>query len=172
MNRINIRCCSRTAEESPDIHRCGYAAIAMPRYYPAMLISKHDIIVKQSGFAREPFSRLSRITVVKALAALEPYNIDKLNFRLIKAFIYFFQFRFKIRYRFDKRYVISNVLSRLSIERNFLNEKSKNVDFENYNISMKNLSTSDNHQTYRELLITMFSIFRQQLLNEYVKKST
>ena len=39
-----------------------------------MLISKHDIIVKQSEFAREPPSRLSRKTVAKILAALEPYK--------------------------------------------------------------------------------------------------
>ena len=39
-----------------------------------MLISKHDIIVKQSEFAREPLSRLSRKIVVKALTALESYR--------------------------------------------------------------------------------------------------
>ena len=39
-----------------------------------MLISKHDIIVKQSKFAREPFSRLSRKIVIKTLTALKFYN--------------------------------------------------------------------------------------------------
>ena len=39
-----------------------------------MLISKHGIIAKQSGFARGPPSRLSRKIVAKALAALGSYN--------------------------------------------------------------------------------------------------
>ena len=76
MNKINIRCCLKTAEKSSDIHRCDYAAIAMPRYCPAILISKHDIIVKQSESAREPLSRLLKIIVVKTLVALEPYIIS------------------------------------------------------------------------------------------------
>ena len=88
----------------------------------------------------------------------------------MKAFIYLFQFRFDVRYRFNKRYVISNVLSRLLIERNFLNENNKNVNLENYNINIKNFSTNDK-KAYRKSLITMFSIFRQQLLNDYIKKS-
>lgn len=110
------------------------------------------------------------IDIVKQII-LSFNNTDKLNFRLVRAFIYLFQFWLEVKYRLDKRYVISNALSRLSIERSFLNENSKNIDFENYNISMKNFSTSDNNQAYRESLIIMFSIFRQQLLNDYVKKS-
>ena len=88
----------------------------------------------------------------------------------MKIFIYLFQFRFDVRYRSNKRYIISNALLRLLIERNFLNENNKNVNFENYNINIKDSSTNDNNQFYRELLITISSIFRQQLLNDYVKK--
>ena len=73
MNKINIRCCSKTIEKSFDIHFCDYAIIAMFRYCFVMLISKHDIIVKQSKFVREPLSRLSKIIVVKTLTTLEFY---------------------------------------------------------------------------------------------------
>ena len=47
-------------------------------------------------------------------------NIDKLNFRLMRTLVYLFQFRFDIRYRFNKRYVISNVFFRLSTNKFFL----------------------------------------------------
>ena len=39
-----------------------------------MLISKHNIIVKQSKFVRESFSQLSNIIVVKVLTTLKFYN--------------------------------------------------------------------------------------------------
>ena len=75
MNKINIRCCSKTAEKSLDIHFCDYAIITMSRYCFVMLISKHNIIVKQSKFVRESLLRLSKIIIVKILTALKSYNI-------------------------------------------------------------------------------------------------
>ena len=74
MNKINIRCCSKTIEKSLDIHRCDYAIITMFRYCFVMLISKHNIIVKQLKFVREPLSRLSKIIVVKTLTTLKFYK--------------------------------------------------------------------------------------------------
>ena len=74
MNKINIRCCSKVIKKSLDIHFCNYAIITMFRYCLVMLISKHDIIVKQSKFARESSSRLSKIIVVKILTTLKFYN--------------------------------------------------------------------------------------------------
>ena len=47
----------------------------MPRYCFVMLISKHDIIVKQSKSAHESLSRLSKNIVVKILTALKLYNV-------------------------------------------------------------------------------------------------
>ena len=41
-------------------------------------------------------------------------NIDKLNLRLVKFSLYFFQFRFNVKYRFGKKHVIPNAFSRLS----------------------------------------------------------
>ena len=79
MNKINIRCCSKTIEKSLDIHFCDYAIITMLRYCFVMLISKHNIIVKQSKFAREPSSRLLKIIVVKILTTLKFYIQLKLS---------------------------------------------------------------------------------------------
>ena len=74
MNKINIRCCSKTIEKLFDIHFCDYAIITMFRYCFVMLILKHNIIVKQLKFVRESSSRLLKIIVVKILTALKFYN--------------------------------------------------------------------------------------------------
>ena len=74
-------------------------------------------------------------------------NIDKLNFRLMRVFTYLFQFRLDICYRFGKRYVISNVLFKLSINRFFLNEK-KNLNLKNYYNDLKNFFVNNNNQHF------------------------
>ena len=55
------------------------------------------------------------ISIVKQTTLINN-NTNKLNFRLIKTFIYLFQFKLNIKYRFDKKHVISNVLSRFSFD--------------------------------------------------------
>ena len=42
-------------------------------------------------------------------------SINKFNFRFVRVFTYFNQFRLNVKYRFKKLHVISNVLSKLSI---------------------------------------------------------
>ena len=81
MNKINIRCCSKTIEKSFDIHFCDYATITIASLCFIMLISKHNIIIKQSKFARESFSRLLKKIVVKTLTTLKFYKtIMKVDF--------------------------------------------------------------------------------------------
>ena len=77
MNKINIRYCSKIAEKSFDIHFYDYATIAIALLCFVMLISKHNIIVKQSEFVREPLSRLLKKIVVKTLTALKSYKNEK-----------------------------------------------------------------------------------------------
>ena len=95
-------------------------------------------------------------------------NTNKFNFRLIKISIYFFQFRFDVRYRFDKKHIISNVLFKLSIDWSFLNEK--NLNLKSYNINITNSSMNDQCLTYNDIFVNMSKVFRDQLLIEYVKK--
>ena len=47
-------------------------------------------------------------------------NIDKLNLRLIKIFIFLSQFVFDVRHKLDKQYIVSNVLSRLLFNDKFI----------------------------------------------------
>ena len=86
-------------------------------------------------------------------------NINKLNFRLVRIFVYLFQFRLDIRYRFNKRYVISNALFKLSTKKLFLN-KNNNLNLKSYYNDMKDFFVNDQCFAYYEILINMFLIFR------------
>ena len=96
-------------------------------------------------------------------------NIDKLNLRLMRVSIYFSQFQLNVRYRFDKRHILFDVLSRLFVDRFFLNDE-KNLNLKSYHVDMKNFFNNQQCLTYHEILIDMFSTFRQRLFDEYVKK--
>ena len=108
------------------------------------------------------------IDIVKQIT-LSFNNTNKFNFRLMRVSIYFFQFRFDVRYRFYKKHVISNALFRLSTNRNFLND-DRNLNLKSYNISMTNSFTNDQCLAYNDILVSMFEVFRDQLLAKYVKE--
>ena len=68
-------------------------------------------------------------------------NIDKLNFRFVRVFIYLSQFKLNIKYRFDKNHVVSNVLSRFFFDNELIKDvRSKNKL--NLNIYYDNMSNS------------------------------
>ena len=96
-------------------------------------------------------------------------NIDKLNFRLMKISIYLFQFRFDIRYRFDKRHVIFDVFFKLSTNRFFLNE-NESLKLKSYHFNIIDFFVNDQCFVYHDVLINMFSNFHKQLVDDYVKK--
>ena len=52
------------------------------------------------------------IFIVKQIT-LSNNNINKFNFRLIQIFIYFSQFRLKVKYWLSKNYIVLNVFNRL-----------------------------------------------------------
>ena len=70
-----------------------------------MLISKHNIIVKQSKFVRESFSRLSKKIVVKILTTLKFYN----NFLFQNADFSMFKNEIMICSMFSKFSIIINI---------------------------------------------------------------
>ena len=80
-------------------------------------------------------------------------NINKLNMKFIKAFIYFSQFRIEMRHKFEKFNVVSNALNKLSI-------KSVNKSINNLNIDAKNLKT-DQIYAYATTLVEIFFEFEK-----------
>ena len=103
-------------------------------------------------------------------------NIDKLNFRFVRVFIYLSQFKLNIKYRFDKNHVVSNALSRFFFD----NELIKNVRSENklnlniYHDNMSNSSCSNQIDVkmyvLHKIIIIMSNDFRQRVFDDYVKK--
>ena len=93
-------------------------------------------------------------------------NIDKLNFRLMKASTYLSQFDLDVKYKIDKFNVVSNALSRLlftndskdSIKMNALNLSTYHNDIENI------LNTI---HVFQNTLISMTVEFRRKLIKEY-----
>ena len=151
---------------------------AEERYWPTELemaglvwvVRRARHIIEASQHPTVVYTDHAANTGIAKQTTLSSSNTDKLNLRLVRASTYLFQFRLDVRYRPGKRHVIPDALSRLSVERSFLDEDSRNVDLESYNTSLEDSSAGDNN-SYRESLVIMSSAFRQQLLNDYVKKS-
>ena len=52
-------------------------------------------------------------TFIAKQTTMNSSNTNKLNFRLVRAFVYLSQFRLKMKYKSEKNHVVSNALSRL-----------------------------------------------------------
>ena len=83
--------------------------------------------------------------------------IDKLNLRLIRVFDYIQKFDLKIRHKFDKMHIVSNVLFRLI---NFNTNSKKSDDEKKLNV------------LFTIILINMNVTFRNRLLKNYFNDST
>ena len=79
-----------------------------------------------------------------------------MNIRLMRAFQFLKQFRFDIKYKFGKKYIISNVLSRL-ININH-NKKCFNLKYLKLNAFYK----------YSCSLIIIFSKFHKRFIENYI----
>ena len=72
-------------------------------------------------------------------------NVDELNLKLIRIFIYLFQFRFRVFHKTNKSNIIFDVLNRLFIIRYFvLNVKIDNFDLKTYYFETSTFDKNDN----------------------------
>ena len=127
-----------------------------------MLISKHDIIVKQSKFARESFSRLSKKIVVKILTALESYN----NFFFQNADFSMFRNEVIIYSMFSKLSIVINIenfkTSWKKIEKTFrlnTNAISNNIRYRIV-IAMSSLKIFSNFARWKKRISLLNTIFQ------------
>ena len=101
--------------------------------------------------------------MIVAETKLSTININKLNMKFIKIFIYFFQFRIEMRHKLEKFNVVSNALNKLFI-------KSNNKSINSLNINAKN-SKTDQIYAYVTTFVEIFFEFKKKLIDEYVKNS-
>ena len=116
------------------------------------------------------------INIIKQIK-LSFFNIDKFNLKLIRAFIYLFQFRFNVRHKFEKQYIISNVLFKLSSIVNFITRFfnfSKNILNMTYHVKIvnftkrfSNISTIILSMIHHVTLIEMSQNFKFKFKNVY-----
>ena len=112
------------------------------------------------------------IFIIKQIT-LNFINIDKLNLRLIRIFIYFFQFRLNIRHKSNKNHVIFDVLSRFFFSNDRVDNQFNLENALNFNFFHENVIDSSNNSNiyvFQKFLIVMFDVFRKQILKNYVKK--
>ena len=98
-------------------------------------------------------------------------SIDKLNLRLIKAFIYLSQFKLNIKYRLNKQHVISDVLFRLSVKKFAKNIiiSSRILNLNTFYFNILDFEDCDVY-TYQSTFVIMSLEFKKAVKNEYQKK--
>ena len=100
-------------------------------------------------------------------------NIDKLNFRLVRASVYLSQFRLKMKYKSEKNHVVSNALSRLTSENEQIDKSSKNkLDLNTYHDEIIDFSNNLDCYALQNTLIAMSKNLKKEIKNEYQRKKT
>ena len=103
-------------------------------------------------------------------------NINNLNLRLIRVSIYLSQFRLDIKYKFSKKHVIFDVLSRFSSNNELVVAQFNLRNILDLNIYYDKIINSfcskqiDNIYVLQKLLIIMSNDFRQRVIIDYNKK--
>ena len=119
------------------------------------------------------------INIIKQIK-LSFFNIDKFNLKLIRTFIYLFQFRFDVRHKFKKQYIMSNVLFKLLSFANIANFIKQSFDFSkdilnmtyhvkiaNFTKRFSNISKAILNIIHYVTLIEMSKNFKHKFKNVY-----
>jgi hypothetical protein len=124
--------------------------------------SKHSIII---------YTNHEINSIITTIIKLITSSTDRLNMKLIRVFMYLSQFRLNIRHRSEKFNIISDALSRLSIERDNSAHEALNLnqDLKNFQSNMKCFE-SDQIYAYFITLVKMFEEFRIKMSENYQKK--
>ena len=100
-------------------------------------------------------------------------NTNKFNLRLMRVFIYLFQFRLNVKHRSNKEHVISNALSRLFFDNEQINQQFSSENTLNFDIFHDDIvDSSIDHDVYvfQKSLVIMSNEFRKQIIDDYIKK--
>jgi hypothetical protein len=123
--------------------------------------SKHSTIIYIDHDANSVIATIIKLSII---------STNKLNMKLMRAFMYFSQFRLNIRHRSKKFNVISNALSRLSIKKNNNSHEALNLNLDHFQSNIQN-SENDLTYAYFTILMKMFSDFRSKIQKKYRKES-
>jgi hypothetical protein len=129
-------------------------------------------MIKSSKHSTIIYTNHEVSSAIAAIIKLITSSTNRLNMKLIRAFMYLSQFRLNIRHRSGKFNIIPNALSRLSVEKDnsALEVFDLNQDLEHYQSNMKN-SESDHVYAYATTFVKMFENFRIKITKNYQKES-
>jgi hypothetical protein len=107
-------------------------------------------------------------SIIIAIIKLSIISTNRLNMKLIRVSMCFFQFRLNIRHRSEKFNIVSDALSRLLVEKNNNVHEALNLnqDLKHYQFNVKN-SKNDQIYAYFITLMKMFEEFRTKLKDDY-----
>ena len=112
-------------------------------------------------------------TFIAKQTTMNSSNTDKLNLRLVRAFVYLSQFRLKMKYKSKKDHVVSNALSRLTSDNEQIDRNSKNrLDLNTYHEKIIDFSNNFDCYALQETLIAMSKNLKKEIKNEYQRKKT
>ncbi len=107
-------------------------------------------------------------SAIIAVIKLSTITTNRLNMKLVRAFMYLSQFRLNIRHRSEKFNVVSDALDKLFVKKNNNSHEILNLnqDLKHYQLNMRN---SENDQVYAFVitLVTMLNDFRTKFKEEY-----
>ena len=94
-------------------------------------------------------------------------NVNKFNMKLIRAFVYLFQYQLNIRYKSNKKHIISNVFNQLFIINRMFNDKNDVLNIENFHNAMID-SKNDFIYVYQNNLIALSNDFKKRMQKNIV----
>ena len=87
--------------------------------------------------------------------------------KLIRAFVYLFQYQLNIRYKSNKKHIISNVFNQLFIINRMFNDKNDVLNIENFHNAMID-SKNDFIYVYQNNLIALSNDFKKRMQKNIV----
>ena len=98
-------------------------------------------------------------------------NIDKLDFRLVKTFIYFSQFDLNVKYKIEKSNVVLNAFSKLFVMSDFKSSTKMNaLNLNTYYNSITNIFNIIH--AFQKTLILITNDFKKKLTEKYFENKS
>ena len=110
-------------------------------------------------------------TFIVKQTTMNSSNTDKLNLRLVRAFVYLSQFRLKMKYKSEKNHVVSNALSRLAFDNEQIDRNSEDkFDLNTYHEKIIDSSNNFDCYAFQKTLIAMSKNLKKKSRTNIKKK--
>jgi hypothetical protein len=130
------------------------------------IVKKIAHLIKSSKHSTIIYTNHDVNSTIISVIKLSTSSTNKLNMKLIRAFMYLSQFRLNIKHRSEKSNIVSDVLNRLSMKKNRSFYEALNLNLDHIQSNMKS-SKNDRTYVYVTILMKMFKDFRFKIKRRY-----